>query len=1260
MPRPASALYTLPGQRSPGSTLLALSAGSVAACYLIRAPTERVAMRRSVLASRLRLLAVSLLSALAPAAQPLLAQTASAIAPETRVVAPVSNTMVTTLKGNVHPLAQARFDQGAVPASNATGRMLLLLRRSDAQQTALHRYMDDLQNPSSPNYRKWLTPETLGKSYGISDADLASVKGWLESQGLRVESVPQARNMVVFSGTVGAVQTAFHTSIHSFVVDGETHVANTVDPQIPTALVPVIAGISPMNNFRPKPQHHLGSAGVYNPESKRVQPKLVLSDSSGNQFLYVDPADAATIYNTPNSSLNAHYSASHSWDGTGITIGVVGYSNITAADVLNYRTAFLSDPNSAHLPQVIVDGTDPRVLSDGTGEEALLDTEISGGLAPGAASNYYTAQSTDLQDGLALAILRALDDNQVSILSASYGSCESALGAAGNLQYANFWEQAASQGITVTVSTGDGGSAACDDTNTQTQATQGLAVSGLASTPYDIAVGGTDFAVLAGSGFAQYVSTGTNQVPPYESANGFIPEVPWNDSVVTDGTVASDIAYKDASGNGNIVAGAGGKSSVAYCSVGNNSDGSCSGLLSGYPKPAFQTGVTPSDGVRDIPDVSFFAANGAYSAVWVYCSDNVADGVSSQTYTDCQSTGGQFTSTTTFGRIGGTSAAAPAFAGMLALVAQSQGGIRLGQANNVLYNLAANHYSTVFHDVTSGNNSVPCKAGTPNCASNGFLTGYDTGTGYDYASGLGSVDVSQLVSLWSSASFTATTTSLGVGTTSGSYGTAPVSVTHGTPLYFKVAVSPSSATGDVSVTNTSGVKNNQASYYDDATLSGGVAQYGSNDLPGGTYSISAYYAGDATHAPSTSPAPEITVNIGTEASGTVLAVNSADPQSSNAAQTASSFPYGYYAYADAEPYALSQVSGSTFTTDGVPTGMINLNFGSSSATVALNSIGLGEYPLFNQAPGSYSLTASYSGDASYSASASPTVSFSVTKGATQVSLASVATTGTGTGVNVLATVTTDSLGASPTGTATLSGGGQSYNSTQPATGSVNGTAATQYTFVVPTTAFGSGSSVSFTATYAGDTNYSGSTVTAPVSECLTSFCLIGPAGGLTIAAAGQSGSGNVTVTPASTFTGTVNLSCSVSGGTGIHCTVPSTATIATSGTSATALLTVTTTAATAENRMPLRRFFAAGGEVALGCLLLLGVPARRRSWQGMLALLCILGGVGMIGCSSSSSSSGSSGSTGGTAAGSYTVTVTGTSSGTSPVTATTTVSVTVQ
>ena len=255
----------------------------------------------------LRWLCAVLLTASA-ACLPLPAQSGPLHPIANRIVAPVDESQTVALPGNVHPMAQARFDRGAAPESLATGRILLVLARSAAQQQALTQYLDDVQNPSSPSYHQWLTPAQYGARFGVSDADLQTVQTWLQSNGFKIENVPQARNLIQFSGTVGQVESAFHTSIHSFSVLGATHYANVSDPQIPAALAPVVAGVTPLNDFHPVPHIVQGTTGRYDATTHAIEPDLTLF-SGNTPLLFLDPADAATIYDTPNTSLNANFTS---------------------------------------------------------------------------------------------------------------------------------------------------------------------------------------------------------------------------------------------------------------------------------------------------------------------------------------------------------------------------------------------------------------------------------------------------------------------------------------------------------------------------------------------------------------------------------------------------------------------------------------------------------------------------------------------------------------------------------------------------------------------------------------------------------------------------------------------------------------------------------------------------------------------------------------------------------------------------------------
>jgi subtilase family serine protease len=387
----------------------------------------------------------------------------------------------------------------------------------------------------------------MGRRLGFPIRTLQTVESWLQAQGFKVEKVPAARNAIQFSGTAGQVESAFHTSIHVFSVLGETHYANVSDPQIPAALAPVVAGVTPLNDFHPMPELVKGGGGHYDAATHTIQPDLTLFNQAGTPFLFVDPADAATIYDTPNTNLNLNYTSGTTYDGTGVNIGLVGVSDLTLGDVANYRMAFLGETTTLNLPSVVVDGDDPGL--NGGAVEALLDAEVSGGIAPKAKVYFYTSADGDLTSGLYNAVLRAIDDNVVSILSMSFGECEAGLGTSGNNFFFEEGQQAAAQGISFVVSAGDGGSAGCDDFDTETQAQYGLAVSGMASTPW--AIGGGRDGLRRASAVVQHVRERDFErlsAVLSDGAASTFPENPWNDSTTVNTTIANNIRHLNSAG----------------------------------------------------------------------------------------------------------------------------------------------------------------------------------------------------------------------------------------------------------------------------------------------------------------------------------------------------------------------------------------------------------------------------------------------------------------------------------------------------------------------------------------------------------------------------------------------------------------------------------------------------------------------------------------------------------------------------------------
>jgi hypothetical protein len=955
------------------------------------------------------------------------AQAAAAV--PARITRAIDDTQLVRLTGNVHPLARPEFDQGIVPDATPMNRMLLVLQRSPEQQAALSKFMDEQLSKDSPNFHQWLTPQEFGKLYGPADADIQTITDWLTRQGFQNIKVGAGRTAIEFSGNVALVRNAFHTEIHQFNVNGKARQANVSDPQIPAALTPVVAGVVSLHNFpRRSMRHTLGT--FTRTADRRIVPQFTGTDSSGT-FYAVGPADFAKIYSVPASP-----------NGTGQNIAIVADSNINPNDVIAFRNLFGLLPATG--PNIILNGPDPGI-SGPTGDEgeADLDVQIAGMVATQATIDLVVSEDTLTAAGIDLSAFYIIDNNIAGVMSESFGNCEASLGTAGNTFFNGLWEQAAAQGISVFVASGDPGSAGCDDFTTEKVATKGLSVSGIASTPFNVAVGGTDFDDFSPTPNQTSFWSATNGTGK-ESALGYIHEIPWNDSCAA-GATASTLNTVCATANG-ISGGGGGPSGIN------------AGTFAGYAKPAWQSGIIPlgiaaGDNHRYTPDVSLFASNGPQSkSFYVLCE---ADAVTPGGSPSCASTGPfQFLGT------GGTSASSPAFAAIMALVNQANG--RQGNPNPVLYKIAATagqscNSSTegpsgstcAFNDVTKGNNSVPCAGTSPNCSSNtantnGVLVSpaatttpaWTAAAGYDLATGLGSVNVTNLLTQWPLAvgAFHATTTSLTV-----NGGTSTVTITHGTAVTASVTVTSTSGTptGDVSLiaptTVNGGIGN--------ATLSAGSVNVTGIILPGGSYNLNARYAGDTTFASSTS-SPGVPVVVNKENSALQYGIVTMTLTGAISSTNATSFAYGspYVLRFDilnhtgnstnCQPLANSAnppVSGCAFDATGTVT--INDTFNGTTGPLdaspfPVNSAGSGEDQPIQLPPGTHTLSATYSGDISYNPVTVAVVdNLTVTKAATTTTVTpNVSSVVSGGSVILTATVSTNSNGAGPTGTVQFKNG----------------------------------------------------------------------------------------------------------------------------------------------------------------------------------------------------------------------------------------------
>ena len=842
------------------------------------------------------------------------------------ITAPIDETQRTVLHGNVSPLAQAAYDQGPVEDSRPASRVLLMLNRPPEREAALQQYLAEVHSKGSPTYHHWLTPQVFGEQFGPADSDIETVTAWLRSKGFRITKVSQGKQFIEFSGTMGQLRDSFQADLHQYNINGEIHFANSREISIPTALAAVVRGLAPLNDFRSKTYVRLGGTARYSRATHTVTPDWTIANPFGTAnplaFL-VAPEDLATQYD-----LTPLYQAGT--NGTGQTIGIIDASNIDINLVSDFQQFFGLASNP---PQVIIDGDDPGDVADGGDDvETYLDVEISGAIAPKSTVNLYISDGGSLGDPFAFASIRAVEDNAASVLSASFGQCEEILGDSGNQFWASLWEQAAAQGQTAMVATGDSGPT-CDGILPN-------AVSGLASTPWNVAVGGTDF-------FYSDYATGGASAPTFWNATNDanlgslkapLQEQTWDDgfglNIISNGLERNEIG-----------AGGGGPSNCATSSAGT--------CLAGNPKPSWQNGAgVPSDGVRDIPDVAFYASNGANLSAYAICA--FEGECTTEPATDAE---------VLF--VGGTSASAPAMAGIMALVNQKFG--RQGQADFTFYALAKQK-PAAFHDITEGGNTVPCDQGDANCALNGAgayeTTVYLSGPGYDLATGLGTVDANVLVSSWDSIIFEPTTTTLKL---------SPTTITHGTPVNVTTTVSSNAGTptGNVAILTSSPEPANQSQTF--VTLSDGSGSDSVNFFPGGTYQVTAQYGGDGTFGASTS-AP-VTLNVSPEKS--VISVEVVNNGTGYAA-SGFSIPYNSPVSVNVLPTSVSAASGGH--TDGIATGTATFMVDSTSATVPLDGQGVADFSPPALATGSHTVSATYSGDASFDPSTASPISFTVSKG----------------------------------------------------------------------------------------------------------------------------------------------------------------------------------------------------------------------------------------------------------------------------------------
>ena len=614
-----------------------------------------------------------------------------------RITQELNSGPVVTISGTVHPLTRQARDLGEANPGMRLESMTLNTALSVAEKAELDALLEAQQNPKSAQYHQWLTQEEFGARFGLTEADLSQVTGWLQTQGFTVKSVAQSRNLITFSGTVAQAELAFHTQIHQYRSGVDTRISNATEIVIPQGLANVVAGVGGLSGFRPKPR-----AAVKHPDPQFT------SQFSGNHFLA--PGDWATIYN-----VTPIYAGGYT--GTGMHVGIAGQTYFPQEDIDDFRAA--AGLSATKLNMVCIstaDCTDVAGESVGDIGEADLDVEWSGGIAQDATVDFvYAAADDPDQDVIGAAVYLVttykVGGAVVPVVSISYGDCEMQFSANQRTVFDGFLEEAVAQGQSVLNSSGDAGAAGCDQGNTT--ATQGAVADYPASSPYVTGVGGTTFCT---DGSASSPEPGANEYWSYSStadiissALQYIPETGWNDT-----------AYDQSLDPTNTLASGG------------------SGVSLYYAMPNWQWAPSNFSGtpMRFVPDVAFSAS--ADHDPYLMCSQ-IFTSATDPSQTDGPSCVNGFRdSNTDLMAVGGTSATSPSFAGMLTLLVEKYG--KQGNFNQPLYNLAAQptNYAAIFHDITTGSNAQPCTTGSTGCV--GGLVGYEATAGYDLVTGLGSIN----------------------------------------------------------------------------------------------------------------------------------------------------------------------------------------------------------------------------------------------------------------------------------------------------------------------------------------------------------------------------------------------------------------------------------------------------------------------------------------------------------------------------------------
>lgn len=746
---------------------------------------------------------------------------------QSRIPQGISSTAArVSLSNTVLPKARLATDVGPADPGKTLESLSVRFNMTAAQTAALDKLLADQQNPASPRYHQWLTPEQFAADFGLSPQDIATVSNWLQAQGLTVAGVARSRTFITFSGTVATVNHAFGVTLHNVTADGEQHISNLTDPILPASIANVVTGVTGLNDFRLKPRIH-----------QRSVPVKPAYNGGANDGNLMAPGDFYTIYD-----IKPLLSASTPVNGSGITIAVAGQTDISLTDVKAFRTA--AALSTSNLPTVKLYGTDPGTRTSDIGE-AMLDVEWSGATAPGA--NILYVNGSDIY---ADSVTQAIDNDLAPIVTVSYGDCEAGWGATYIAQYNALFKQANAQGQTVLGPSGDSGGADCDYQVTYAQ--NGLAVDFPASSPYATGVGATEF--NEGGGTYWTATDGANA----GTALSYIPEQPWNETYLVDSTGALFGLLYGGSGGG--------------------------GVSQVFSKPAWQVGTgVPADSSRDVPDVSFNGA--ADHDGYLVCSQNSCANGFAGAITNNTIYGGTSVSTPAFAGILALLEQKLASKGLGNINPTIYGLANSTYASSVFHDTTSG-----TNAVPCSSGTTDCSPGYANFYSAGSLAcpanscsgniafpsiGYSAGVGYDLTTGWGSMDINNMVNDW------LLVTPTGVGTISllnpSSTVAATVNSTVTTAGTVTVTTTVASGTAALATVPSGTVQllvDNVAIGSTVALVNGSASfpAYAATNLVAGVHVFSVSYSGDANYAGSKG-AVQVDVTSTTASDFTISPVN---------------------------------------------------------------------------------------------------------------------------------------------------------------------------------------------------------------------------------------------------------------------------------------------------------------------------------------------------------------------------------------------------